>query len=427
MKDWHTITAEKNEREIHNILNNIMLDNKLSQKRKNKLLSKKQMVVAKNFNGHMINSGFKSSTRKFYLQTLRNFLCFTKKDEMRKIGRKDIENFLLSLKMVQSSKYTVQLFLRCFFKWVYKSKEGELPKVVEWIKPKKSRNGTKLPEEMLELDEIKQMAQVATNFRDKAIIRVLHESATRASEFLGLKIKHCTLDKYGAVIMVDGKTGMRRIRLINSVPALIKWLNAHPDSKNPEAPLWVNLKAWQGKAFGQSGLKLLLNVLGSRAGIKKKIFPHLFRHSRMTELAKDLTEQELKIFAGWESGSTMPRIYIHLSGKDVDDKLLAIAGKKDIVEADADKKKKEALKPKVCPRCEKISSAESKFCDVCGMALDLKTVMFLDEKKDSMDDRMIGAFKNMKKKEEGAYNILMKFLSKELYDKEVIKNEKKNS
>ena len=57
MKDWHTIKAEKDEREIHNILNNILLDNKLSQRRKHKLLSKKQMVVAKNFDGHMINSG----------------------------------------------------------------------------------------------------------------------------------------------------------------------------------------------------------------------------------------------------------------------------------------------------------------------------------------------------------------------------------
>ena len=60
--------------------------------------------------------------------------------------------------------------------------------------------------------------------------------------------------------------------------------------------------------------------------IKKKIYPHLLRHSRLTELAKELTEQELKVFAGWVAGSNMAQIYVHLSGSDVSNKLLSNAG-----------------------------------------------------------------------------------------------------
>jgi len=34
-------------------------------------------------------------------------------------------------------------------------------------------------------------------------------------------------DRLGAVIIVRGKTGMRRIRLIESVPDLQRWLAVH--------------------------------------------------------------------------------------------------------------------------------------------------------------------------------------------------------
>jgi len=204
------------------------------------------------------------------------------------------------------------------------------------------------------------------------------------------------------------------------VPSLIQWMNTHPDGGNPDSPLWINQKAYSGRPFGQSGLKLLLAVLTKRAGIKKKVHPHLFRHTRLTELAKDLTEPQLRIFAGWDRSSTMPAVYVHLSGKDVDDKLLQLAGKKDIVEQEKEKKERETLKPKVCPRCEKINSAEARFCGACSMALDIKTVMFLEDKKENIDNNMVEAFGSLRKNERKAFDILMKALSKKLYAEKVM-------
>ncbi len=48
----------------------------------------------------------------------------------------------------------------------------------------------------------------------------------------------------------------------------------------------------------------------------------MFRHSRLTHLAKILTEQELKVFAGWVQSSKMAGTYVRLSARDTDEAIL---------------------------------------------------------------------------------------------------------
>lgn len=40
------------------------------------------------------------------------------------------------------------------------------------------------------------------------------------------------------MIKVDGKTGVRPIRIVKSVPYLTRWLNDHPDKDDHTSPLW---------------------------------------------------------------------------------------------------------------------------------------------------------------------------------------------
>jgi len=89
-------------------------------------------------------------------------------------------------------------------------------------------NASKLPEELLTEEEIKRMIEVANHPRDKAIIAVLYDTGTRIGEMGSLKIKHIVFDQYGAILTVNGKTGMRRVRIIFSVPYLASWLDIHP-------------------------------------------------------------------------------------------------------------------------------------------------------------------------------------------------------
>ncbi len=63
----------------------------------------------------------------------------------------------------------------------------------------------------------------------------------------------------------------------------------------------------------------------------------------------------------------MAGTYIHLSGKNVDDAILGMYGKKK-VENGVD-----ILKEIACPRCGKDNSPISKFCGGCGFALNEKS------------------------------------------------------
>ena len=42
-----------------------------------------------------------------------------------------------------------------------------------------------------------------------------------------------------------------------------------------------------------------------------RVYPYVFRHSRLTELSKILPESMLCLFAGWVNGSKMIRVYVH--------------------------------------------------------------------------------------------------------------------
>jgi len=76
------------------------------------------------------------------------------------------------------------------------------------------------------------------SLRNRALVHVLYESGARAGEILSLKVGDVQFDRLGATVVVKGKTGMRRIRLIESVPDIQRWIAVHPNRNNPEAPLF---------------------------------------------------------------------------------------------------------------------------------------------------------------------------------------------
>jgi len=166
---------------------------------------------------------------------------------------------------------------------------------------------------------------------------------------------------------VTGKTGDRRVRIISSAPALTAWLEHYEGASDPEAFLWPprsnNNHGTHYPAVHASVCKTL-EVLGAKAGVKKRVYPHLFRHSRATALANKLTEAQMKEYFGWTQSSGMASVYVHLSGRDVDNALLELQGfrkRKD--------EREEKMKVVYCKRCHEQNSPSTKFCVRCGSPL----------------------------------------------------------
>ncbi|MBI5227186.1 tyrosine-type recombinase/integrase [Candidatus Micrarchaeota archaeon] len=276
----------------------------------------------------------------------------------------------------EHTKYDYKIVLKMFYKWLLGNDE-EFPAVIKWLKPDLKNENHKLPEELLTEDEVLKIAEAAENPRDKAIVLVLYEAGCRIGELLTVQMKNVQFDQYGAVLRVTGKTGDRRIRIISSASVLSSWVNLYPNSKDPNAPLWPS--TWRNKKCGVKCLSHgciyeTLRGLAVKAGVKKRIYPHLFRHSRATSLAGKLTEAQMKEYFGWVQGSDMAATYVHLSGRDVDNALLKLHGL-----AKPEDEQEDKMRVRICQRCKEHNSPISKFCIKCGLSLDDKFLMKIEK------------------------------------------------
>jgi len=181
------------------------------------------------------------------------------------------------------------------------------------------------------------------------------------------------------VIIVDGKTGQRRVRIIHSVPRLLNWIEHHPAKTDPNAFLFVSIGSKNNsKQLGYESIAYMLKKTARKARLNKRVNPHLFRHSRATFLAKHLTEAQMKEYFGWTQASDMAAIYVQLSGRDVDTALFKLAGK-DIPESE--KKAERDRRVKLCSICRFDNPPENHRCANCGRPLDLKTALEDDKKE----------------------------------------------
>jgi integrase/recombinase XerD len=225
---------------------------------------------------------------------------------------------------------------------------------------------------VLTVDEVARIASATTTVRDKAFVWVLYESGGRAGEILGLRLRDVARSEHGGFLLhLDGKTGKRTVPLFEaSVPALSAWLTDHPGRENPDAPLWCGVQATDRLAepIGYAGMVKVLRHAGARAGVRKRVNPHSFRHSRATEVAKNpqISTSVLERFFGWRPGSPMAETYVHLSGKEVEE-LMARAIGADTLAAP----RVSSTLPRKCGRCENVNDATSKFCGRCASPLDL--------------------------------------------------------
>ena len=294
-----------------------------------------------------------------YIHSIKKLLQIINKD-CDKFTVRDLEGFILGMDGYKPKTKHIRWYcVKKFFEFIGKKE------LYDNLKPRFKKKGMKLPEELLTEEEVKKMIKCAYNIRNKALISVLYESGCRIGELLSRRIKHVIFDEFGAVLIVDGKTGMRRLRLINSVPLLSNWIAHHPKNDDPESFLWVSLNNYD-TLVGHRAVSQMLSSTAKRVGIKKRVYCHLFRHSRATFLSRFLTEQELKVYFGWTGGSNMASIYVHLSGKDVEKKILEINGVKNIPHSRGDFILKE------CIRCKAKNDSSNKYCSSCGMVLDEK-------------------------------------------------------
>ncbi len=317
----------------------------------------------------------------------KNLYCFSiylkaigKKNVM-EVTKEDVEKAVATIEQSDysaKSKQNIKVSIKQFYKH-FSGDDETYPREISWIKTSLKDNKHLLPEDILTEEEIEKMLEAAPNIRDKAIIALLFDTGIRIGELMTIRIKDVDLTTSPAHVVVNGKTGMRKIPLYFSVPHLAAFLNTIK-SKSRTDSLWFGLGSHIAlRKVDYGAVRMMLKRTGEAAKIKKRIYPHLFRHSRASYYANKLTEQQLKAYFGWTGGSRMAATYVHLSGRDIDNAIMQANG-----EQPADAITKPKLTIKVCGRCQLANTTESIFCTRCGNPLDAD----LGAKMVSQDDKL---------------------------------------
>jgi integrase len=279
-------------------------------------------------------------------------------------------------------------------------KKMSIPPEVSWftVKSGNMKDSRVKPESLLTPEEIKAMIGAAENGRDRALVLVLFEAALRPGELLTMKVGSVNFNDDYCLISVNSKTGIKRIPLVVSYRPLLEWLERHPRKDDPDAPLWASLgNNSEGDCISYHYMRKLLKRLAEKAGVKKDVWPYLFRHSCLTALAKVFTEARLELYAGWVQGSKMTRRYVHFSARDLEEAVLELHGLKTAEKAD------KFLRLVECPRCGRKNQPDSLRCSFCGYILDRRTADEMEQRRRGREEEI---FRRLERLEEAVYSFL---------------------
>ncbi|MEM0023049.1 MAG: tyrosine-type recombinase/integrase [Thermofilaceae archaeon] len=182
---------------------------------------------------------------------------------------------------------------------------------MEYLGLKGNLQGFELPRRPNELpryltqEEVQAMIDSADNLRDKLIISLLFCTGMRVSELASIEAQDVDLEEGG--IRVRGKGGKERVVFFDSRTREL--LEQYLRSANVDHYLFPGRK---GGHIHYVTVERIVRKLARRAGIKKKVTPHVLRHSFATlSLSKGMDVREIQELLGHASLRTT-QVYTHV-------------------------------------------------------------------------------------------------------------------
>ena len=262
-----------------------------------------------------------------------------------------------------------------------KAKGKEYDPNVEWITPshfedkyEKIQSKDLLTDADLEnlFKAVKQVSKGRYVKRNVAMLVTLFEGSYRPGELLNMRIGGLEFEDDFVRVHTTGKTGPKTLALVTSFVSIKEWLAEHPHGDDPEAFLWFHAND-EGVITYQI-LSQILRQAAQAAGIKKRVWMYLFRHTSLTLYSKKLGNL-VKLYGNWSKGSNMLSRYEHLASSDQEDAILKLHGIKKQDDS------KSILFSKVCTSCKEKNSADKSHCVKCGFTLSKKLVQELEARK----------------------------------------------
>ncbi len=270
----------------------------------------------------IVEKGLSKNTLEAYSHGLTRFLNHLREKGVREIGEVEkfhIRGFLLALRKKNLSTKTIVrnlVAIRTFFRFLIEEGILETNPVEELESPKVEKT---LPE-ILTLKEIEQILeqpnlQTPLGMRDRAMLEMLYATGMRVSELTHLPTHQVNLE--GGYVLLYGKGSKERIVPLGS--EAMKWVALYLKTargilaKGKESPsLFINRS---GKGMSRQRFWKSLKDYARRAGLRKRITPHLLRHSFASHLLEGGADlRSVQMMLGHVDISTT-QIYTHVTGE----------------------------------------------------------------------------------------------------------------
>jgi integrase/recombinase XerD len=245
-------------------------------------------------------------------------------------------------------------------------------------------------EKVLSMDEINDLLDAATHPRRKALIALLADTGMRISAAAGLRIRDYSVDGRLATVQPNpdspNKDARDPIPLTWSRGSLCNWLDAHPASDNPDAPLFIKVEHVDedddisDRFLSYQYLTRRIKRVADDADIdRNRLNAHNFRHSAISRWIREgMSEQQIKHRVHWAEDSGQFDVYSAVTAEEMNDDILGHYGLSDeedrSVEIDA------------CPTCDTPLAGGETFCPGCGSPMSAIAADNLDAAERDLTD-----------------------------------------
>lgn len=224
--------------------------------------------------------------------------------------------------LAKSSIWTYSKSVRRFIAWA--NEQGEhVPGTV-----KLNKLDRKIVE-VLSTREIEGMENAATSPRDALIVALFSQTGIRRAELCAITVKD-VLDQSGRTFLrIHGKGS--KDRLVPLSPTMTRRLRRYIAGRPTDATtsrVFLSLKRTPSgdiEPISESGITQMVEGLGLKAGIDRRVFPHLFRHSFATHaLRRGMDSLMVAQVLGHSSLAMIQKTYSHTTPTDAHVALMGV-------------------------------------------------------------------------------------------------------
>lgn len=251
----------------------------------------------------LVRKRYSPNTITTYTTYMKAFVLEFRDRDLDSIRAEEINHYILKLvrnKHISSSQQNQRINS---IKFYYEKVLGKKKQMYELERPRKSK---KLPN-ILSGEEIIAILESITNIKHKAIISTLYSAGLRRSELINLRKQDIFYDR--KIIFIRGSKGKKdRNTILSEYNSRL--LRDYLGEVRPNYWLFEGVNR---KQYSATSIAKILNRAAAKAGIEKRVTPHMLRHSFATHLHEQRIDiRFIQTLLGHSSSKTT-EIYIHMS------------------------------------------------------------------------------------------------------------------